>query len=144
MIERALVMCSGRGDLIAPIISFDIDESVGEIPVLMNKLTQVFVNIINNSYDEFEQKKLAQPSLSFTVTQNETMQIIRIQDNAGGAPSEILQEVFNPYQSSKGLNGTGLGLYLVQVVVEEQHHGKVFASNQGDGLMIEIQLPCEA
>lgn len=144
VIERALKMCSARGELIAPQVDIQVNNEVDELPILTNKLTQAFVNIINNSYDEFEQKKVLQPRLSFHLKQAEGYQTIEITDNAGGAPEHLLEELFNPYQSSKGLNGTGLGLYLVQVVVKEHHYGEVSACNVDNGLKIELKIPCGA
>jgi signal transduction histidine kinase len=79
-------------------------------------------------------------SLVMTKTVNEI--ILKISDNGGGFPVELMDKVFNPYFSTKDEGkGTGLGLHIARVLIEEQMDGKISAYNELDGAVIQITLP---
>ncbi|HXJ97084.1 MAG TPA: ATP-binding protein [Terriglobia bacterium] len=66
---------------------------------------------------------------------------IRVADNGGGIPEEIRATVFQPFVTSGKDNGIGLGLAVVQKIVQE-HHGEVAVERTGrDGTVIRITLP---
>ena len=66
---------------------------------------------------------------------------IRVEDNGPGMPEEVRDRLFEPFFTTKGSRGTGLGLALVQKVVEE-HRGQVQVESQpGQGTAFHIWLP---
>ena len=66
---------------------------------------------------------------------------IRVQDNGGGISPENLLHIFEPYFTTKGKAGTGLGLFISRQVIE-QCHGTIFAESQpGNGATFTVRLP---
>ena len=70
--------------------------------------------------------------------------VIEVEDNGAGIPEEVCDKVFKGFFSTKGTEGTGLGLLVVQKVVEE-HGGVVeFSSREGEGTRFTVVLPRQA
>ena len=66
---------------------------------------------------------------------------IYIKDNAGGIKPEYIQRLFEPYFSTKGKNGTGLGLYMSQMIIEKQFGGTINVTVKGDSTTFIIMIP---
>jgi PAS domain S-box-containing protein len=67
--------------------------------------------------------------------------ILEVQDNGAGIPEDMNSKVFEDFFSSKGTEGTGIGLLVVQKVAEE-HGGKVvFTSTPGEGTVFTVTIP---
>ena len=111
------------------------DESQFEI--YDNEMMQVILNLFKNSQDNFKEKNIENPKIWVT-SQNDNLFIC---DNGGGIPEEIIDKVFDPYFSTKNeKNGTGLGLYMSKVIIEEHHKGKLRVRNQNGGVSFRIIL----
>lgn len=111
------------------------------IIVYKNELIQVILNILKNSEDNFTENNITNPIITITTHSNEKSSIIGIADNGGGVSSQILAKLFEPYFSTKlEKNGTGLGLYMSKVIVEEHHKGELKAKNVENGILFEIIL----
>lgn len=106
------------------------------------ELMQVLLNLINNSKDAFiSNEKEKRVIIISTKNENETI-IIDLCDNAGGIDSNIINEIFNPYFTTKNdLNGTGLGLYMCKIVIEKYMNGKLSVENMKDGVCFTIVIP---
>lgn len=111
------------------------------IKVYQNELVQVILNILKNSEDNFIEKKTSQPCIIISTHKNDSTYSIKIEDNGGGILDEFLPKIFEPYFSTKlEKNGTGLGLYMSKVIIEEHHQGELRATNVQDGILFEIIL----
>lgn len=67
--------------------------------------------------------------------------VIRVRDNGQGIPPELVEEVFQPFVSSKGSRGTGLGLAVTQKVAREHGGGISVQSNIEEGTIFSLFLP---
>ena len=90
-----------------------------------NEMVQVILNLINNSIDAFIEFKTEDAKLVLYAQEDEESVSIVVEDNAGGISEENIVKIFEPYFSTKGKNGTGLGLYMSQMIVEKQFHGEI-------------------
>ncbi len=68
--------------------------------------------------------------------------LISIEDNGGGVDKKDINKVFNPYFTSKDKhNGTGLGLYILKLIIEDSMNGKVSVVNGKEGAIFSIEIP---
>jgi len=112
-----------------------------KIDIHGNEMMQVILNILNNSQDNFRGKSIDSPKISITCTDSDNKLTIEICDNGGGIAEDVLPKIFNPYFSTKeAKNGTGLGLYMSKIIIEEHHKGSFSASNIDDGVCFTIVL----
>jgi len=108
----------------------------------INEIVQVILNILKNSYDNFISKNIQNPHISIETSydNNKNPQII-FKDNGGGIPEDILPKIFDPYFSTKDeKNGTGLGLYMSKMIIEEHNNGKLSCYNENDGVVFKISF----
>ncbi|MEA3289279.1 MAG: ABC transporter substrate-binding protein [Campylobacterota bacterium] len=112
-----------------------------ELYIYQNELMQVILNILKNSSDNFIEKVIFEPKITIAVNKQNRSYIITICDNGGGVETDILNSVFDPYFTTKDeKNGSGLGLYMSKIMVEEHHNGKLKVYNKDNGLCCELLL----
>ena len=119
--------------------SIDIEfkiKSVKEFVSYENELMQVILNLLKNSEDAYDCKDIKNKKIIITIDSYK----LSIEDNAGGIDEDIIEKVFDPYFSTKGKNGTGLGLYMSKMIVEEHCNGKISAKNIENGVIFGIVL----
>ncbi len=107
----------------------------------LNELIQIILNIVNNAIDALVAHNIENPHIIISVEEKRENIVIIIEDNAGGIKEEDITRIFEPYYSTKGKNGTGLGLYMSQMLVQKQFNGNidVVSSNKGSFFSVEIQ-----
>ena len=120
-------------------IEKSIDEKLS-INGFENEIGQTVINILNNSVDAFNDKQSDKEKvIKVSIFENNHYIIISISDNAGGIPDNILNKIFDPYFSTKNeKNGTGLGLYMSKVIIEEHMNAKLEVSNDEDGAVFTM------
>ena len=119
-----------------------LNNSQTQIEVYKRELMQVFVNIINNAKDALEGTEQKDRVIEISIYENDDYIITEICDRGCGIDKEILPKIFDPYFSTKNeKTGTGLGLYMSKVIVEDHIHGKIEAYNNKDhGACIRVKL----
>ena len=106
-----------------------------------NELGQVLINIFNNAKDALMENRVKDKVLKITVEEKHHLVTIKIQDNAGGIPQEHIKKIFDPYFSTKSeKNGTGLGLYMSKMIIEDHMDGELNVINDTQGAVFEIKL----
>lgn len=106
-----------------------------------NKIKQVILNLISNAEDALLESKVPNPSITITTYTKENKNIFEIIDNAGGVPEDIIEKIFDPYFSTKiSKDGTGLGLYMSKVIIQEHCNGTLSVENIKNGALFRIIL----
>ncbi len=107
-----------------------------------DKLKQVFLNILRNSYEAVEEKGKINISLSLLKEQSGRKIRVHIFDNGSGIPEEDRETVFEPFYTTKA-SGIGLGLPIARKIIE-QHRGTIrVKENVAKGTSFEILIPTE-
>ena len=113
-----------------------------EIYTYSRELMQVFINIIKNAKEALELIEKENKFILIDVEEKENDVVVKIADNAGGIDKEILDKIFDPYFTTKGIkNGTGLGLYMSKTIIEKHLRGSLKAVNENDGVSFIMNLP---
>ncbi|HOQ33132.1 MAG TPA: ATP-binding protein, partial [Candidatus Hydrogenedens sp.] len=116
------------------------DLYVEAVPTL---LTQVIVNILNNSMDAVEQ--IPQPKISLKIEEMDDNIRIQVEDNGHGIPKDIQDKILDPFFTTKEVGkGTGLGLSLSKSIMDI-HGGTLELDNKSKKTCFVINLKkCEA
>jgi signal transduction histidine kinase/ABC-type nitrate/sulfonate/bicarbonate transport system substrate-binding protein len=126
-------------------IKFDIEiDKQINIYTFENEFLQVLLILLENSIDSFKKTKIHHKYIGiFANTENQKV-ILYIRDNAGGISSTIIDKVFEPYFTTKFKNeGSGLGLYMAKMLIEESIGGKIDVYSQYSYTNFKITLPKE-
>ena len=130
-------------------IEVDCRFPAGDLMVLMNKekfLLALF-NILINAKDAILAAGRADGQIRisaerlFVPRAQQNFVRIRVSDNGGGIDDKILGKIFEPYFTTKGDKGTGLGLTTVKEVVEENAGWMEVDAKKGEGTSFSLLLP---
>ena len=106
-----------------------------------NELKQVLLSIFNNAKDAFLDSNCEDKKLFINTEETDDTVIIYIEDNAGGIDEKIIKKIFNPYFTTKKFkNGTGLGLYISKMIVENNLNGKLLVNSINNKTIFKIIL----
>ena len=106
-----------------------------------SEFKQVILNILNNAEDIFSDRRIAQPYIQINFSEADQRIMIAICDNGGGIPAELLPEkLFDPFVSTKGSKGTGIGLSLGRTIMQRMN-GELEAYNTQEGACFKLVLP---
>jgi len=143
-------------------IQLELDESVGDIPLITEDFSRVILNLCNNSFDAMRDKqgsghKLERsdnpdpsrtkdagdylPKLTVRTYQSDSTITIEIEDNGPGIPGDIKNKILQPFfTTKKGTQGTGLGLSITNDIVKA-HRGHLDIRSQPGKTVFQIELP---
>jgi PAS domain S-box-containing protein len=105
-----------------------------------NEFCQVLMNLLLNARDALIERRVSPGEIIMTVESCEGVCRLTIGDNAGGIPEEILDRIFEPYFSTKGLQGTGIGLYMSKQIIETNMGGRLSVRNTPCGAEFIIEI----
>jgi signal transduction histidine kinase len=111
-----------------------------------NEFKHVILNIISNAKDAIIQNSdsggnQGKIDVEFYISE-EGAKVITIRDNGGGIPDELMDKIFEPYFTTKEQGkGTGIGLYMSKMIIENNMSGRLTAKNIQGGMEFRIDLP---
>jgi len=114
------------------------------IKTYVNEMVQVILNLINNALDALSEIDKDDAKLLVYARELDEIVYIYVEDNANGISDENLEHIFEPYFSTKGKNGTGLGLYMSQMIVEKQFHGEILVESSSSGTKFIVEISKQA
>jgi signal transduction histidine kinase len=106
-----------------------------------NEYSQVLINIINNARDVLVQRKIQNPKITITISENKSNIITKIEDNAGGIKSTPIEKIFDPFFTYEKINGSGIGLFMSKLIIENNMNGKLEVSNNKKGAIFTVTIP---
>lgn len=128
---------------------FDIDslnknEFIFCSKVQKQRIEQVWIIVINNALDELIKiDDYEKRVLNIFLFEEKDEIVVKFKDSAGGIKEDILEDIFEPFVSSKEHSGMGVGLNIAKKIVDEQD-GNIKAYNEDNGAVFEIRLKaCE-
>ena len=125
-------------------------QNIPKIKGNFTQLQEVFFNLIDNAYDAMMQRKTEkqepqyQPTLTVRVAPEDGWVGIIFEDNGMGVKKEDVHKLFTPFFTTKlsSKKGTGLGLYVIKKIIEDNHKGKVeMLSDYMAGTRMKLRLP---
>lgn len=120
-------------------VEVDLDRRMPPIMADPNKLRQVLTNIIVNALDAMP--KGGRLVVTTRYLPDSQQAGITVEDSGPGIPQDMQSRIFDPFYTTKGVDGTGLGL-AVSLGIIEQHDGKIeVESEPGEGTMMKVRLP---
>lgn len=150
-------------------VSFDLDELVKRVNILMkhelknsftylniqmktdsktvihgdvNSLVQVINNMISNAIQSYNGK--AEQNIDLTLAKQNDNLVISVRDYGSGLPDKVKDKLFKEMITTKGKNGTGLGLYMSYSTIKAHFNGDItFESENGKGTTFNIILPVQ-
>ncbi len=118
-------------------IDLQVDNSL-HVKGFPSEFSQVILNIISNSKDIALLRDIKEPKIKiFTDIKNDKISL-HIEDNCGGINEANKEKIFEPYFTTKYDYGTGIGLYMCKVIIENKMGGKIFAINITNGSRFTI------
>ena len=108
----------------------------------VSELKQVIVIIVKNANDAIRNNNIVNPRIVIKAWKENGVYKIVISDNAGGIASDILPKIFDPYFTTKHKSrGTGIGLYMAKMIIEEGMKGGISVQNNENGAEFSIEIP---
>jgi len=115
-------------------------EGMKRVPSIMCKpseMREIFINLINNALDAMPGGGI----ISFSTWSDNDTVFVNVTDNGEGMADGVKKNIFDPFYSTKGVAGTGLGMSMVYGVVD-RHGGKIeVESGLGKGSTFALQFP---
>lgn len=141
LVKRVTILM--KHELKNAIINLNTDIKVDENLTLngdVNNLVQVINNMISNAIQAYNGKE--NESIEFTITKDPKNIIFSIEDHAGGLPDKVTDKLFKEMITTKGKNGTGLGLYMSYSTIKAHFNGNItFDTKKGKGTKFNIYIP---
>ena len=125
------------------------DPTIGRIDLFPQEMTRVLLNLISNGFYAATKRKAEtkpnsyEPTLAAATKNLGDRVEIKIRDNGGGIPAEVMDKIFNPFFTTKPPGeGTGLGLSLSYDIVVKQHGGSIEVDTRpGEFTEFKVILP---
>ena len=138
-------MRAGKEPINSDII-FELEENMEPIPLIAEDFSRVIVNLCNNAFDAMRDKSKKapedyKPKLTVRSKQADGKTIIEIEDNGPGIPTEIKDQIMQPFfTTKKGTEGTGLGLSITNDIVKAHGGTLEIETNKNEFTRFRVYL----
>lgn len=106
----------------------------------INGLVQVINNMISNAIQAYKGKE--GQTIDLIITQEKNDVIVSVRDYAGGLPKEVQEKLFKEIITTKGKDGTGIGLFMSYSNIRAHFNGDItYSTEEGKGTIFNIILP---
>ncbi len=105
----------------------------------INEYIQVVLSLLSNAAEALRERHVAAPAIALKFYRRGGTVLLEVSDNAGGIEEAHLGRIFDPYFTTKHkAMGTGLGLYIAKMIVEQSMEGTLSVANTGAGATFTI------
>jgi C4-dicarboxylate-specific signal transduction histidine kinase len=140
LLKKTLALVSASLQHLNIDIDFESQDSVTAFGY-PNEYSQVILNIVNNAKDVLMERKVSAPCIRVKAFAREDCSVVTIWDNGGGIGEDIISRIFDPYFSTKEVGkGTGIGLYMSKVIIEQNMGGVLTVKNIDGGAEFRIEI----
>ena len=108
---------------------------------LKNEYAQVIINLISNAKDILTVRAVAKGHIVIEIDQNAEYSKVSVIDNAGGIKDEDFSHIFEPFFTKEKSNGTGIGLFMSRMIIENNMKGIITVGNVDDGVAFCVTVP---
>ncbi len=112
-----------------------------EIVTYPNQLIQVLINIINNAKDAIKENGRKDGMVQIAIQESDDDITMSICNNGDEIDPRIKDKLGEPYVSTKSKNGTGLGVYMSNIIVTKHLGGRLYWESNKDKTCFYIELP---
>ncbi|QZY56111.1 cache domain-containing protein [Crassaminicella profunda] len=107
-----------------------------------NEFSQVLFNVLNNGKDALIERKIKNKEINIKVYSEKNRAVVEISNNGGCIDEKIMNKIFNPYFTTKSEEkGTGIGLYMSKMIIEEHMNGRICFQNIKEGICCKMIIP---
>jgi len=118
----------------------DIEQNL-VINTYLKELIQTLLIIFNNAIDALKEQDENNRLINISVVKNEGQHFIMIEDNGSSIEEKNIDKIFEPFFTTKDkTKGTGLGLYMSKMIIEESMNGVLSVENTNAGTKFTIRL----
>jgi len=106
-----------------------------------NEFSHAILNILSNAKDVLVSREVKKPKITLSIKKGKEYTLIKIEDNAGGVELKDINLIFEPYFTTKSsTRGTGIGLYMTKMIIENNMQGYVNVKNTKKGVLFVIKV----
>src|ERR1039457_4110698 len=89
----------------------------------------------------FRSRNVAEPCINISISRADDRSVVTIIDNGGGISMDVMPRIFDPYFTTKEkTQGTGIGLYMSKIIIEQNIGGSLSAENVEGGVAFRIEV----
>ena len=124
-------------------LKFNYNYNKGELLIFgyENEFKQVLLNLINNAKNKIIDRNTTQKyNLVIDINSCDNYTTIEISDDGGNIDKDVIDKIFEPYFTTKK-DGTGFGLYMAKVILEDKMDGIITAQNRDKYVVFTIKMP---
>jgi len=141
MLHQAINIVSAGLDYHHIKIQAQLEENTFFAHKYASEFAQVILNLLYNSKDVLAGSTQTQRYIKISLCQKNNENELIFLDNGGGIDPEILEDVFKPYISTKkDQGGTGIGLYMAQLIIEQKMLGTIKVHNEKEGACFVLRF----
>jgi len=108
---------------------------------LRNEYAQVIVNLISNAKDMLISREITDGEITIIIDVSDDASQVSIIDNAGGIKNKNFIKIFEPFYTKGKTNGTGIGLFMSKMIIENNMKGQIVANNLEKGAVFLVTVP---
>lgn len=124
-------------------VRLDIKDNSNNVAIygFKSELIHVLINILNNALDVMKEREVEEKRISIELYCDNNDAVIEIEDSGGGIEKDVVEKIFEPYFTTKGDKGTGIGLSLCKLIITDHFSGSIYVKNGQYGARFIIKIP---